>query len=987
MTTFSTGAIVHARGREWVVQPGSKHPVYKLQPLGGTTDEQTSVHAAIEDIASATFAAPDPKFRGDANSCRLLRDAARLATRHSAGPYRCFGSLGFEPRPYQLVPMIMALKLDPIRLLIADDVGIGKTIEALMIARELYDRHEIKGFSVLSPPHLAPQWAKEMREKFHLDAELVLSSTAQSLERRLRSATETIFERFPITVVSLDYVKNPRRCREFLQTCPSLVIIDEAHTCTVGNGIGRSAHRQQRYELLKGLADKTNQHMILTTATPHSGNTDAYDSLLGLLDNRFAAGGELEPGNIAIQTDRDRELAKRFVQRRRPDIKDFLGDTKFPVRMELNSEYSLGSEMKALINETVAFTKKYVSAPGKQHVQRTRHWAMLTLLQAIASSPAAAAATLVKRSGKADDDLTDPDLFADILEKQLVDDFMDETDIVESAPSIAMIEGGLEAGDATNDSITSQAQRFFSGLRKKAEAISVENDAKFLELERFVKKHISEKGGTVVFCRFIATAEYITNELRKSLGKKAVVECVIGSLPDSERTSRINGLVEEAEKTDVARVLVCTDCLSEGINLQEHFDTVVHYDLSWNPNRHVQREGRVDRFGQPRDSIQVCFFHSNDTVFDKVVRERLHSKRNIIASELGYLVSIPLSRETILAEIIEEADRRILDRSGYLFSEAELDQAKIRRDEDEKECLAIIVNEKKIRLRFNQHAISPLEVDAELKKIREAIGGTDSVERFVIDVLRRAGCVLEPLTKKCFRLNLSSEVQPAIREAINTTLSPNRTRGEHTLRFDGNFVGRQHKIERAHPLVASIADYVLQSALDPLLSTGGKTQIAARTGLMTTTAVKVRTIIFLLRSRFQLLITHTENQMDDPLLAEEVFAIAVEGDLLNPDSLVVIPAAKSAELIEAVPAGNFDSARAERLLQDAVKSIPFLKPLLAKIVTERASELAKAHDHARAPTKKTTRKAFVATQVLPTGDPDILGVFILMPTAPNGGAA
>jgi SNF2 family DNA or RNA helicase len=104
---------------------------------------------------------------------------------------------------------------------------------------------------VLCPPHLAEQWQRELARKFHIEAELVLSSTTQQLERRLRSATETIFERFPFTVVSLDYVKSDRRRREFLQTCPDLVIVDEAHTCTPSGGIGR-ASRQMRFELLKG---------------------------------------------------------------------------------------------------------------------------------------------------------------------------------------------------------------------------------------------------------------------------------------------------------------------------------------------------------------------------------------------------------------------------------------------------------------------------------------------------------------------------------------------------------------------------------------------------------------------------------------------------------------------------------------------------------------------------------------------------------------
>src|SRR5205823_11331204 len=116
----------------------------------------------------ATFAPPNPELVGDAQSARLLRDALRLGFRASAGPFRSFGRLAVEPRPYQLVPLLMALKLDPIRLLIADDVGIGKTIEAALIGRELLDRGEITRLCVLCPPHLAEQWQRELALKFNI---------------------------------------------------------------------------------------------------------------------------------------------------------------------------------------------------------------------------------------------------------------------------------------------------------------------------------------------------------------------------------------------------------------------------------------------------------------------------------------------------------------------------------------------------------------------------------------------------------------------------------------------------------------------------------------------------------------------------------------------------------------------------------------------------------------------------------------------------
>src|SRR6266542_5575599 len=148
-----------------------------VRPLGGTEDEATGLLLPLEKVEPAQFDLPDPAQPGDYRSCRLLRDAVRLGFRSSAGPFRSFGRMAVEPRPYQLVPLMMALKLDPVRLLIADDVGIGKTIEAGVVARELLDRGEIR--------RLAEQWQRELVEKFHVEAELVLSSTIQRLERDL----------------------------------------------------------------------------------------------------------------------------------------------------------------------------------------------------------------------------------------------------------------------------------------------------------------------------------------------------------------------------------------------------------------------------------------------------------------------------------------------------------------------------------------------------------------------------------------------------------------------------------------------------------------------------------------------------------------------------------------------------------------------------------------------------------------------------------
>ena len=136
--TFAVGSLVRARGREWVVLPQSEQDLLMLRPLGGSQEEVTGIYVPLEPVEHARFDLPDPARLGDFRSCRLLRDALRLGFRSSAGPFRSFAHLAIEPRPYQLVPLLMALKLDPIRILIADDDDVVRGSLTAVLASEGY---------------------------------------------------------------------------------------------------------------------------------------------------------------------------------------------------------------------------------------------------------------------------------------------------------------------------------------------------------------------------------------------------------------------------------------------------------------------------------------------------------------------------------------------------------------------------------------------------------------------------------------------------------------------------------------------------------------------------------------------------------------------------------------------------------------------------------------------------------------------------------
>src|SRR5579875_2745307 len=386
---FAPGDLVFARGREWVTLPSADADLLCLRPLSGAEGDIQLLHPALErdPIRPAQFDAPEVSERvvyASQGAALLLSEALRLSLRRGAGPFRSAARVGFEPRAYQLVPLLMALRLPVVRLLIADDVGIGKTIEAGLILRELIDRAEVDRFAILCPPHLVEQWTGELREKFDLDAVAVTASSAARLERGL-PASQTLFDAHPYTVVSLDYIKADKRRESFARVCPGLVIVDEAHAC-----VGTHQGKQQRFELLKRLAADQERHMVFLTATPHSGDEDAFDRLLGLLDDSFGVG--------ALEEEASRvRLARHFVQRRRIDItgRDWGEDRVFPHHETKESPYAFTPDHRAFHDAVLDYCLGVVDSAGPdQRRRRLAFWGTLALMRCVGSSPAAAARAL-----------------------------------------------------------------------------------------------------------------------------------------------------------------------------------------------------------------------------------------------------------------------------------------------------------------------------------------------------------------------------------------------------------------------------------------------------------------------------------------------------------------------------------------------------------------------------------------------------------------
>ena len=650
MTTLSApsippiGSLVRLRGRDWVVLPASEANVARLRPLSGSDDDTIGVYLPLEgaDIRPTSFAPPDPGRVGDATGARLLLDAARLNLRSGAAPFRSLGRIAVSPRPYQFVPLIMALRLDPVRLLIADDVGVGKTIEAGMVARELLDRGVARRLAVICPAHLCDQWEEELREKFGIEAVVVQPSRIARLERALPRQDLSIYRYYPHLVVSIDFIKSDRNRGHFLDNAPDMVIVDEAHIAT--RPAATSDHpQQQRYELLRALAADPHRHLALVTATPHSGIEENFRSLLGLLNPDFDQRSQGESAEL----DR-RLLVPHLVQRRRADLQRWLGaETPFPERESAERTYTLSPAYQKLFDDVLAYCQEAVrSDDGLQRQrQRVRHWAAIALLRCVLSSPEAAIAVLDQRANRRGlGDITEsPDAVEDVdarYRPQVLDPSDEEAagDYVPAAP--------LEDAD---QHLSAGERRQLADFRRQAQVLAGNaDDRKLTETARIVTSLLRDGYRPIIFCRFIATAKYIAAALPKLIGagKGLQVTAVTGEIGDEQRREAIAELVKEP-----ARVLVATDCLSEGINLQEHFDAVVHYDLPWNPNRLEQREGRVDRFGQTKPTVQALLLYGAGNPVDEVVLDVLIRKARLIRRTLGVAVPLPAESEQVVQAV------------------------------------------------------------------------------------------------------------------------------------------------------------------------------------------------------------------------------------------------------------------------------------------------------------------------------------------------
>ena len=947
-TLFQPGKLVSLRGRDWIVLPSDDKDLLVVKPLGGSDDEMTGIYLplaiASDQPADANFPPPSPGDLGDIATARLLYESARLAFRNGAGPFRCLAKLSFRPRSYQMVPLIMALRQEAVRLLIADDVGVGKTIESLLIVKELLERRKIKRFAVVCLPHLCEQWQAEIRSKLDLEAVIIRSNTQARLDRQIQGDT-SVYDYYPYQVISIDFIKSDTRRNVFIEQCPELIIVDEAHTCA--RPAGASTSQQQRYHLLKRIADKPDQQLVLLTATPHSGKPEEFHSILGLIKDEFETLDLPE----SSQTQR-RELARYFVQRKRADVQKWLGeDTPFPEREAFEWSYDLGKVYAHFFDDILDFTRKLVAHdPGRTERKRVQYWTALALLRGVMSSPAAGIEMLNTRLSN-------------------LPTAIDEDEIIGINP-VQDSEFGFE-GDNTptqvierNDWSSQQRQQLRLFSEQLEQLSNIKNDQKLASAGLILEDWLNSGFNPVVFCRYIATANYVGNQLVSILKKKFPrldLQIITSESPDELRKQRI----EDMAKSPL-RILIATDCLSEGINLQEHFTGVLHYDLPWNPNRLEQREGRVDRFGQMAPIVKACLLYGANNPIDGIVLDVILRKIREIKRSTGINVPFPEDSQSIIDTITKSLllnpDRKIATKKGpaindqqlTLFDFTDFDEAAAAKEKVSRKIDEAAEREKVSRGIFAQNAIKAHEIEADLREIDEAIGDPLAVESFVTTTLNNLLGAQVTASKKGYRI-VTANLPPQLRDLLPAGDTIN-------VSFQSPTPEGYHYLGRNHPFVEQLCQFIMANTLSRM------NKSAARAAVIRTRQVTSKTTLMLFRCRNVI----EQVKIGYQIVAEEMLLWGWRGTPQQKEFLDHDVAKKL--LNEARATSDLSPQARASFLENELKLLSQLDTEFQQVAEQQSKRLVESHQRFSALMDK--QQFQVVYPVLPM---DLLGIYILLP--------
>jgi superfamily II DNA or RNA helicase len=712
------GQLAWVRGRMWVVGDVARDSQASLDPRAvqhlvslvsvedDATGEELQVVWEIEPGTAVIERAELPTIAADRLDDPAELDAFLDAVRWGAvtsadhrslqAPFRS----GITIEDYQLEPLVRALRMPRTTLLIADDVGLGKTIEAGLVVQELLLRHRARTALVVCPAGLQLQWRDEMRDKFGLEFRIVDRELLGQL-RRSRGVGANPFAHFPRLIVSIDWLKGDlgmRLLREVLPSEPAIprrydvLIVDEVHNCAPAGAGGRYARDTLRTAAIRTLAPHC-EHRLFLSATPHNGYDNSFAALLELLDpHRFARG--IKPTREAT-----REVT---VRRLKQDLVDEDGHPRFARRRVVMLEVEHPESERTVHADLVAYGNARHGRLGGEGSSRTAADFVVTLLKKrLFSSPAAFLRTLtVHRETLLRERRPAPPPARTVLQR-LFDDAENALDGEASEDGVgAATRDAIDAAAAAESSRpTPEELELLDGMIVWAARAADREDARTTRLLDWVQEHVKRgarftEERVIVFSEYRATQRYLHERLAVRGIAGSRVELLDGSTSEEER-ERIKSQWQEPPSDYPVRVLLATDAASEGISLQRHCHLLAHAEIPWNPNRLEQRNGRIDRHGQTAGEVLV--HHCVSAGWETGSRGSLEGDLDFLARVVTKVEQIREdlgSAGPVIASQIEEAmlgRRATLDETR--FSGAAASRALLNQERRMRERLATLRDE------------------------------------------------------------------------------------------------------------------------------------------------------------------------------------------------------------------------------------------------------------------------------------------------------
>lgn len=759
--TIAPGSFVELRGRAWLVEDVQGEPK-ELQTLSLSCIADDAQGERLEVLWDAEIGAieldsdgwqnvgGDQPDRAEVLAAYLRATRWRSATAADRDLLQAPFRAGIRLDAYQLLPLRKALRLPRVNLLIADDVGLGKTVEAGLIARELLLRRRIDFIVIAAPPAMTIQWKDELEAKFGLSFEIIDRERVGEM-RRLRGYSVNPWStgsRFIVSHRLLTDEVYAAGLRDALGEfrARALFILDEAHHAAPAAGT-RYAIASQLTKAVRELGEKF-EHRLFLTATPHNGHSNSFSALLEMLDpQRFTRGVEVKP----------RDLEPVMVRRLKSDLRR-LGEA-FPERIieavRIDGLPADSAEL-ALARQLAAYGEQRMKRIADLPTQKAAlaKLAFVGLQQRLLSSVAAFARTLKVHRATLQR-LVDGETASAVAGAALAfverpaNDDQDELDL-EDAPAEQAIEADE---DATAEAASALGAAGATLVDLRAELVAVDDmlvmaeqnatrtDARVRWLTDWINANLLSgktwnRRRLIIFTEYEDTRRWLERRLREAVEATDRADDRIGvftGATGSDRREEVKRAFNTDPDAEPLRILICTDAAREGINLQTYCSDLVHFDLPWNPSRLEQRNGRIDRKLQPSPKVFCRYFRYEQREAD-IVLEALVRKTETIREQLGSV-----------GQVIEDRIAKKLAESGIARGQGAILARAIQEENDaERLKRARAEMDDEDRIRYERLLKEQADLQSALERSRERVGvDPEDLRRVATTALARAGYALD----------------------------------------------------------------------------------------------------------------------------------------------------------------------------------------------------------------------------------------------------